>query len=149
MLYRVPILRLFLKLLTYLFPEKDALFYRLNRVARSLLNEVNNQQFVYFKNHDDGATFNKMMQYIKQNEPTKWVKIVAVVKETETIAKYLVKDIEVLNRAYPEIDFEFIQEEGEFTPQKVKELSKCLRIPSNFMFIGSPGDKFPYRIQEL
>lgn len=149
MLYRVPILRLFLKLLTYLFPEKGTLFHRLNKGARSLLNEVNNQQFVYFTNHDDVATLNKVMQYIKQNEPTKRVKIVAVVNETETIAKNLVKDIEVLDRAYPEIDIEFIQEEGEFTPQKVKELSKRWRIPTNFMFIGSPGDKFPYKIQEL
>ena len=149
MLYRVPILRLFLKLLTYLFPEKGALFHRLNKGARSLLNEVNNQQFVYFTNHDDVATLNKVMQYIKQNEPTKIVKIVAVVNETETIATNLIKDVEVLDRAYPEIDIEFIQEEGEFTPQKVKELSKRWRIPTNFMFIGSPGDKFPYRIQEL
>ena len=39
--------------------------------------------------------------------------------------------------------------EGEFGPQLIQELSKKWGILPNFMFIGVPGNKFPYRIQEL
>lgn len=34
-------------------------------------------------------------------------------------------------------------------PEKIKELSKGLGIPVDFVFIGSPKNKFPYKIQEL
>ncbi|VAW25607.1 hypothetical protein MNBD_BACTEROID04-86, partial [hydrothermal vent metagenome] len=34
-------------------------------------------------------------------------------------------------------------------PELIKELSKKWNIPINFMFIGSPSDKFPYKIEEL
>lgn len=89
------------------------------------------------------------MQYITRNEPTKNLKIVAVLDKEDTIPIRLKRDIEVLNRAYPEIDIQFIVEEGVFGPAKIKEFSKRWGIPTNFMFIGSPSDKFPYKIQEL
>ena len=149
MLYRVPIFKAFLSILNYLFPEKGMLFTKLSKKTHSLLNRINNQQFVYFTNHDDVATLNKVMQYIKHNESTKRVKIVAVLAENESIANNLLKDVEVLNRAYPNIQMDFIEEPGNFTPEKIHELSKRWHIPTNFMFIGSPGDKFPYKIQEL
>ncbi|HAI39545.1 MAG TPA: amino acid permease, partial [Maribacter sp.] len=54
-----------------------------------------------------------------------------------------------LDRAYSLINVEFIIEPGVFGPEKIKELSKRWHIPTNFMFIASPGQKFPYKIQEL
>jgi len=110
---------------------------------------INSQQFIFFTNHDDVATLNKVLQYIEANENTRRLKIVAVLNENEHIAKNLKNDVNVLDRAYPNIIIEFIEEEGVFGPDKIKELSKRWNIPINFMFIGSPGDKFPYRIDEL
>ena len=89
------------------------------------------------------------MLYIKNNEPTRILKIVAVVNEGHIMAPKLKEDIEVLDRAYPDIHIQFVEEVGVFGPAKIKELSKRWGIPTNFMFIGSPGDKFPYKIQEL
>ncbi len=40
-------------------------------------------------------------------------------------------------------------EQGEFTPKLIKKLSEKWDIPINFMFIGSPSDKFPHRIEDL
>lgn len=37
----------------------------------------------------------------------------------------------------------------EFSPLLKEKLSKELSIPTNFMFIGSPADRFPYDIAEL
>mgnify|MGYP006194415881 CR=1 FL=1 len=34
-------------------------------------------------------------------------------------------------------------------PELIDELSKKWKIPVNFMFIASPSDKFPYKIEEL
>ncbi|QHI36162.1 hypothetical protein IMCC3317_15210 [Kordia antarctica] len=149
MLYRTFIFRIFLKILDYTFPDKNTLFIRLNRNIKRALTTINKQQFVYFTNHDDVATLNKVLLYISNNESTKKVKIVSIINENEPLAVNLRKDIETLDRAYPLINVEFIEELGIFGPEKIQELSKRWHIPSNFMFIASPGHKFPYKIQEL
>jgi amino acid transporter len=149
MLYRTYIFIGFLDILRYLFPDKGRLFKTLNLFTKKLLAVIHKQQFVFFTNHDDVATLNKVMLYIKKNEPTRILKIVAVINDEHTITANLRKDIEVLDRAYPDIHIQFIEEEGVFGPGKIKELSQRWGIPTNFMFIGSPGDKFPYKIQEL
>ncbi|WP_294960211.1 hypothetical protein [uncultured Flavobacterium sp.] len=61
----------------------------------------------------------------------------------------LKKDLEVLDRAYDGLDIEYIEIEGEFGPEIIDELSEKWKIPKNFMFIGSPGNKFSYRIADL
>ena len=149
MFYRKPIFKMFLSILEYIFPDKTPLFITLNRVVKRALANINKQQFVYFTNHDDVATLNKVLLYITKNEATKRLKIVTVLDSDETIALNLKKDIDTLDRAYPEINVEFFVEPGVFGPEKIKELSKRWRIPTNFMFIASPGNKFPYKIQEL
>lgn len=149
MLYRTKIYKLFLIILDYIFPDKNSIFLKINKIIKKALNDVNKQQFVYFTNHDDVSVLNKVLLYISENESTKRVKIVTVLDKGETIAPNLEKDIDTLDRAYPLIHVEFIEESGVFGPEKIKELSKRWHIPTNFMFIASPGHKFPYKIQEL
>ena len=40
-------------------------------------------------------------------------------------------------------------EKGQFGPKLIQKLSKEWRIPTNFMFIASPGDHFLYGLAEL
>jgi len=89
------------------------------------------------------------MLYIKNNEHTNKLKIVTVLHEDEEISEQFKKDLDVLDREYPEIKIEFVTIQGEFGPELVKELSEKWNIPINFMFIGSPGDRFPYRVEQL
>lgn len=89
------------------------------------------------------------MLYILRNEQTRKVKIVTVLKKGEQVPASLQKDLDFLNRLYPDITIDFVKIEGEFGPQLIQELSKKWGILPNFMFIGVPGNKFPYRIQEL
>jgi hypothetical protein len=42
-----------------------------------------------------------------------------------------------------------VEEPGKFGPEKINELSKRWNIPINFMFIGAPGEQFPYKVQQL
>ena len=77
------------------------------------------------------------------------MKIVYVHEKGTEIPKNLYQEIEFLNKAYPDINIEFVIEEGKFNPEKIRYLSKKWNIPINFMFIGSPTEKFPYKIEEL
>lgn len=149
MLFRINILKGILKVMNIVIPHDKPLFKRLSAMIKKNIRRINDQQFVFFTKNDNVATINKVLRYIKQNEHTRKLKIVAVLADDESPPPNLGNDIKVLDRAYPEINIEFIVERGRFTPTKIKELSKKWNIPTNFMFIGVPDDQFPYRIQEL
>jgi len=119
-----------------------------NRYLQNMHRKIHAQEFVFYTKGDDVAILNKVMQYVQNNETTKKLKIVNVKKEYES-NEALKIDLEVLDRAYPEIHIEFIEIDGVFGPELIDELSKKWNIPKNFMFIGSPGDKFSYRVSEL
>ncbi|MBP2667712.1 MAG: family permease, partial [Firmicutes bacterium] len=61
----------------------------------------------------------------------------------------LAADIRFLDRAYPEIDIEFVVHQGTFGPDTIQELSAKWSIPPNFMFIGSPQNDFKYSLADL
>ena len=69
--------------------------------------------------------------------------------KTNPIPDKLEQEIDFLDMEYPEIKVEFVIEKGTFSPKLIETLSKKWNIPINFMFIGSPSDKFPYKIEEL
>jgi amino acid transporter len=119
-----------------------------NRKLRNMYHQIHSQEFVFFTKRDDVSILNKVMQYVEENETTKKIKIVNVMKPGEDNEKLKV-DIEVLDRAYPMIDIEFIEITGEFTPNLIEKLSKEWGIPKNFMFIASPSDRFSYRVADL
>lgn len=119
-----------------------------NRYLQKMHRRIHSQEFVFFTKGDNVAILNKVMQYVQNNETTKKLKIVNVKKESES-NEALKIDLEVLDRAYPEIHIEFIEIDGVFGPQLIHELSEKWNIPKNFMFIGSPGDRFSYRVSDL
>jgi hypothetical protein len=63
---------------------------------------------LFFLQGDDVAILNKVMQYVQNNETTKKLKIVNIKSEGEN-NDLLIIDLKVLDRAYPEIDIEFIE----------------------------------------
>ena len=83
------------------------------------------------------------------NEHTNRMKVVILVENPEDVPARLATDLDLLDQAYPEIEIELQVVEGRFGPAIVERLSKEWGIPKNFMFIGSPGDRFPYRLEEL
>lgn len=149
MLNRTKLLRAILELIKYLFEPVQKGVRKINRNILRLIEDINSQEFVFFTKDDDVATLNKVMLYISKNEHTKKLKVVSVIEEGETIPERLKSDIEVLDREYPEVKIEFIALEGTFGPELIKQLSIQWNIPINFMFIGSPGNKFPYKIEQL
>lgn len=149
MLNRTGLLKILLKVIESVFDPIRKYVVRLDRGIQRTIDEINSQEFVFFTKGDSLSTLNKVMLYISKNEHTKKIKIVVVENENHIVPKKLAEEIDFLDREYPEIDIEFIIEKGHFSPELIKMLSERWNIPINFMFIGSPSDKFPYEIVEL
>lgn len=149
MLNRTLILKIVLQIIKYILSPVEQFLKRSNRSILKVIYRINSQEFVYFTKGDNVANLNKVMLYIQKNEHTKQLKIVAAVGDGEKTPPRLVSDIEVLDREYPAIKIEYIEVSGIFGPELIQKLSEEWDIPVNFMFIGSPSDQFPYRIEEL
>ncbi|WP_427873807.1 hypothetical protein [Flavobacterium sp. MMS24-S5] len=148
MLNRVILIRLLIEALEYFYQPLRKMVILSNRYLEKLSSEINSQEFVFFTKGDDITILNKVLQYVEDNETTKKLKIVHV-KKDPVDNEALKKDLEVLDRAYGGLDIEYIEIEGTFGHEIIDELSEKWKIPKNFMFIGSPGNKFSYRVADL
>jgi amino acid transporter len=149
MLNRTLLLKLLLNVIRAIFDPIRRFTLRLNKNISATIEFINSQEFVFFTKDDDVAVLNKVMLYIRNNEHTSRLKIVKCVQAESEISDDFRRDIDVLDREYPEIDIDFVCIEGKFGPELIEQLSVQWNIPINFMFIGSPGDRFPYRLEEL
>jgi amino acid transporter len=149
MLNRVAILRLLLSAAESLAKHLP----RASRVGRLMvrqqMRELAKQEFVFFTKGDNVVNLNKVMAYVVENEFTNRLKIVTLLKAGEKYPEELLNDIHVLDRAYEQIEVDVVAMEGQLSPELIDKLSKKWCIPKNFMFIGSPGNQFPYQISEL
>ncbi|SFE06401.1 APC family permease [Flavobacterium phragmitis] len=148
MLNRVMLIRLLIEALEYFYQPLRKMVIISNRYLQNLSSQINSQEFVFFTKGDDITILNKVLQYVEDNETTKKLKIVHV-KNDSTNNEALKKDLEVLDRAYDGLDIEYLEIQGVFGPEIIDELSQKWKIPKNFMFIGSPGNKFSYRVSDL
>lgn len=149
MLNRALIIKWLIYLIEYLYRPLRKFVISSSKNLQNSLRKINSQELVFFTKGDNVAVLNRVMIYVEENETTKRLKIVHVCNRDETNNQALIKDIEVLDRAYPDIHIEFVEVEGKFGPDIIEDLSKKWKIPKNFMLIGSPGNKFPYRVSEL
>jgi amino acid transporter len=149
MLYRISLLRF----MTYLLQQVEKSLGRFIPLSsyhlKRMITEISSQQFVFFTKGDNIANINRVMRYIEDNENTRRIKIVNILGDNDRPPKKLMHEVDVLDRAYPELDVDFIIMKGHFGPELIQELSRKWNVPKNFMFIGSPGDRFVYGIQEL
>ncbi len=149
MLNRTILLKFLLKVIDAIFDPIRKFVVNLDTRIQRVVDDINSQEFVFFTKGDNIATLNKVMMYITKNEHTKKLKIVLALDKAIENPPNLPQEIDFLDREYPEIDIEFVVLKGEFGPKMIRDLSKKWNIPINFMFIGSPTDKFPYKIEEL
>ena len=149
MLYRTAILKGLLYLLKHISDKIQSIVSIGNQTLIRMINEINIQEFVFFTKDDNVAVLNQVMIYVTQNEQTRKLKIVTMLPDGTEVNPGLERDIEVLDRAYPDIKIDFVKMNGNFGPDIIAKLSKEWKIPPNFMFIGSPGDHFPYKLADL
>lgn len=149
MLNRTVLLKLVLRIIYAIFNPLRRLVFNVDKKITQTVDKINSQEFVFFTKGDNIATLNKVMLYIIRNEHTKKIKIVLALEKGQTIPENLPSEITFLDKEYPEIKVDFQVVEGKFTPELIKELSEKWNIPINFMFIGAPSKKFPYKVEEL
>lgn len=149
MLNRTVLLKLLLTLMHSIFDPFRSLVLKIDKNILAVIDEINSQEFVYFTKDDDVETLNKVMLYIQRNEHTRKLKVVTATKNGNPITEQFRNDINVINREYPKIKIDFIELDDNFGPPLIKRLAKEWKIPINFMFIGSPGDRFHYKVEDL
>ncbi len=150
MLNRIALLEGLLRFVEYLFIPILKLVTRINQFIFFTIDKIQSQEFVFFTRGDNLSNLNRVLLYIQTNEHTRRIKIVTVnEEEDEPLMEKLRQDIEFLDREYPEINIEFVRVKDNFSPELIDKLSTEWKIPVNFMFIGSPGDRFPFRLEEL
>jgi amino acid transporter len=121
----------------------------LDRYVHDMMEEITDQQMVFFSRGDNLPNLNRVMLYIKENEHTNRVKVVTVVGQKNDVPPKLKEHIRFLDEAYPEMQISLVVIEGRFSPELIEKLSREWRIPDNLMFIGSPGEQFKYRLADL
>lgn len=149
MLYRISLLRGCLYLVRTLIGGLIIPMRKTTIAVRSKIDEINSQQVVFFTRGDNVANLNNAMQYVAENEDTNRIKVVTVVNDKSEVPEKLRADLTFLDEAYPQIDIDFVVLEGRFGPELIQKLSKEWSVPTNLMFIGSPGGKLVYGLAEL
>ena len=122
------------------------------RVHAAILREierVNETAMVYFTKGDDLVTLNQVALYVLDNEQTSRLKVVHVYEDADEIPPHLAAYLKLIDRLYPQLRIDFVAVKGTFCPELVEAISRRLRVPKNQMFIGTPGDRFPHRIEAL
>jgi amino acid transporter len=149
MFLRIPIL----KALLYVSRAIVSRVTRLNRRISSYVIErielIHSQRVVYFTKGDGIVTLNHAALYVRENEQTDQMVVVHVYDKEASIPPDLGEQLKTVDRLYPELRIDFLAVKGEFGPDLIEKLSSRLDVPKNYMFIGTPGDKFPHRLQEM
>jgi Amino acid permease len=149
MLWRTSMLKALLFSLRATFNSMRAYNRRFSRAIIRKIVDINSVGIVFFTRGDSRKALNDAMLYVRNNEQTKRLRVVHVYSKVEEIPPQLSHDLAFLDEVYPEIKIEFITVHGVFGPELIERLSRDWGIPKNYMFIGSPSGRFPYRISEL
>jgi amino acid transporter len=121
----------------------------LHTVILREMKRVNEKAMVFFTKGDNLVTLNQAALYVLDNEQTSRLKVVHVYEDQDEIPLHLAAHLKLIDRLYPQLRIDFVAVKGEFGPQLVEALARRLQIPKNHMFIGTPGDRFPHRIEDL
>ncbi len=114
------------------------------------LDEVRSQAVIFFTKGDNLANLNRAALYVLQNEESKRLRVIHVFeKEEEIMTEHLSNQLRTLDKAYPELRIDLVLVQGSFSPELIERLSRLFGVPKNYMFIGTPGDRFPHNIAEL
>ena len=149
MFLRLQILRVILVVMRAIVESFQKLTTRINTRVLGEINAINSTAMVYFTKGDDPAVLNRAVLYVLQNEQTNRLKVIHVYANEADIPPELADHLGALDRLYPEMRIDFIAVRGLFGPELIDALSRRLEVPKNQMFIGTPGDRFPHRVEKL
>lgn len=149
MFLRVQVLRVVLSMFRALVDAAHSINENIRKRVVSQIDEINRSGMVYFTKSDDPAVLNRAVLYVLQNEQTNRLTVVRAYEDESDIPTDLAKHLQELDRLYPQLRIDFIAVKGAFGPELIDALAQRLETPKNQMFISTPGDRFPHRIEAL
>lgn len=149
MFLRVQILKVLLAVMRRVIEDIRELNRRLSRRIIGGIDRINSQSVIFFSKGDNLVTLNRAALYVLNNEQTKRLKVIHVYQNESDIPPEFAGQINIIDRIYPELCIDLILVRGKFGPDLIERLSQRLNVPKNYMFIGTPGDRFPHNIAEL
>lgn len=114
-----------------------------------VISTINDQDIIYFTKGDNIATLNRAALYVLENEQSTHLKVLHIYEDESEIPPELAHHLNEIDHMYPQLRIDFIAVKGRFSPEFIDEISKRLKVPKNYMFIGTPGDRFPHEIAKL
>ncbi len=115
----------------------------------SRLSDVSKGGVVYFTKGDSRAILNRAALYVLRNEQSNHLTVVHVHPEHTAVPGGLAEHLRMIDELYPELRVDFVSVQGTFGPDLIDALSARLGVPKNAMFIGTPSNRFPHRIEAL
>ena len=126
------------------------------------LRQTQEQKIIFFIKDPNIRLMNKAIEYVRENEKTQVMQFVHVHVIAEggvapahvadlPVVKAMVDDLAILQRIYPKLklDFAGFSSHSQFDGKLVKKISVKLGVPTHFMFINCPSEKFHYDIAQL
>ena len=119
----------------------------------SVIEQIHNQNIVFFTKHADLAVMAKAVMYVRENEQTSQMTFVHIrCNNADTKAdngedgtgftnEAFSERVNLLDKMFPKIKLSSIViEGGEFDVPTINYISDVLEIPQNFMFMASPSN---------
>ncbi len=122
---------------------------KIHKAIMGEINRISESGVVYFTRGDSMVTLNTAVLYVLANEQTSSLKVIHVYENESDIPHGLADHLKTIDHLYPQLRIDFVAVKGRFTPETIEAISRRFQIPKNYMFIGTPGDHFPHRIEEL
>jgi len=122
---------------------------RLNLLMMAKIRQINSFQVIYFSRGDDLNALNRAALYVLKNELTTRMKVVHCYQDLKDIPSTLAENLKTIDHIYPRIRIDLVLVKAQFGPEVIERLSRRLGVPKNYMFIGTPGDRFPHSLSDL
>jgi amino acid transporter len=149
MFLRVQLLKAVLAVSRAVVERIQALNDRLRAAVVGKIESINSRRVIYFTKEADPAELNRAALYVIENEPTNHLQVVHVYEDEKKIPTGLARQLSTIDHLYPRLRIDFLAVKGTFGPELIELLSRRLDVPKNYMFIGTPGDRLPHRIEQL
>lgn len=149
MLARVALLRLLLASSRWSVDRTLAINSWVRRRVLRRIAAVNALAVVYFTKGDGIEILNRAALYVLRNEQTDRMIVVHAFEHDDLIPRDLADQLATVDRLYPRLRIDLLLVRGAFGPELIERLAVRLGVSKNLMFIGTPGDHFPHRLDEL
>jgi amino acid transporter len=149
MFLRISILRLGIFMLQGIMTRFQKFNDMMSSYVLRKIDEINGRSVVFFTKGDNIATLNRAALYVLENETTDNLMVVNIYQKESDIPPTLAAHLRMIDHLYPQLRIDFLAVKGAFGPDIIGRLSKRLNVPRNYMFIGTPGDRFPHELSSL